>query len=164
MKHIELEVPIEDMEEADLRATFAEVMEAHESNVTEHEELTQKLDDAAEFEQQVEDLNEQISEFRAYFAQKGSEVTGISEEILAERFDPSELVEFAQKYDEEQAAEFVSEAEEAEATEEEAEVEESESVFTEKPSKAPNFSEPSETRMDAARERLAGIAGISLDE
>lgn len=167
MKQIELEVPIEDMDEADLRATFAEVMEAHESNVEEYNELSEQLDEAASFKEQVEALEEQLAEFRAYFAEKGSEVTGISEDVLAERFEPAELVEFAQKYDEQLVAEFSAEAEaEADADEEAEFSEEDEAeggIFVEKPSKAPNFADNDADRIEAAKQRLAGIGGIALD-
>lgn len=169
MRKIELEVPVEDMEEADLRATLAEVVEAHNNDVEEYDELSEQVEQAAAYSEQIEALEGQISEFRAYFAQKGSEVTGISEEVLAERFEPNELVEFAQKYDEQLAADFAAEAEaEAEEVEEEAEFsegdeEEQTSLFVEKPSKVGDFSEPEQDRLDAAKERLAGVPGISLD-
>lgn len=164
MQHIELEVPIEDMDEADLRATFAEVMEAHESNVEEYNELSEQLEAAAEYKEQVEDMEGQLSEFRAYFARKGAEVTGISEEVLAERFEPTELVEFAQKYDE-QVAEFSAEADEGDESDDaefSEEAEEGASLFVEKPSKVGDFSD-NEDRIEAARQRLAGIGGIALD-
>ncbi|MFC6717897.1 hypothetical protein ACFQGT_09680 [Natrialbaceae archaeon GCM10025810] len=161
MKKIELETPIEEMSEADLRETFSQVMEAHEENIAEFSELQEQAEQAAEYSEKIEELESDLDEAKAYFSAKASEVTNISEELLAERFSMGELVEMAGRADE-AAAEFA-EAPETDDADEEADEEAEESVFAEKPAKAPKFSADAvESRKEAARARLSNVGGLSL--
>lgn len=167
MKEIELEIPIDEMDEGDLRATFAEVMEAHEENVKEFRELEEQLDEAADYSEQVEQLEDELETAKAYFAEKGEGVTGIQKDLLVDRFALEELVQFAEKADEE-AAEFAEEADEADEDEEadfsDDEEEAEESIFADRPSKVGDFSaDQFEDRKEAAKSRLSGIGGIALD-
>ncbi len=163
MKKIELETPIEDMTEADLRETFSQVMEAHEENVAEFSEVQVEAEKAAEYAETIEELEADVEEAAGYFAQKASAVTKLNEDVLVDRFSIDELVDLAAKADEADAEaeeqEFSEETEEAEeADEEEA------SLFADKPSKAPHFSaDTMENRKEAARQRLSRLGGVSLD-
>ncbi len=157
MKKIELDTPIEDMSEADLRETFSDVMEAHEANVAEYAEVSEEAEKAAEYAETIEELEADVSEAAGYFAAKASEVTKLDTGVLVDRFSIDELVELAAQADEE-----TDEAEFSEEEDVEDEPEEDASVFAEKPSKAPVTS-AQENRRDAAKDRLSRIGGISLD-
>ena len=175
MKKIELETPIDEMSEADLRETFAQVMEAHEANTAEFAEVQEEAEKAAEYSETIEELEADIEEAAGYFARKASTVTKLNEEILVERFSIDELVDLAAEADEvAEEAEFSEEGcdvggcdgpddctdpECANFSEDEAG---EESLFADKPSKAPVTS-GEESRRDAAKSRLARIGGLSLE-
>ncbi len=157
MKKIELETPIDEMSEADLRETFSQVMEAHEENVEEFSDVQAEAEKAAEFSETIEELEADIEEAAGYFAQKASEVTKLNEDLLVERFSIDELVGLAAQADE-------TEEEEQEFSEDEDEGEDDEDVtlFADKPSKAPVVS-GEESRREAAKSRVSRIGGISVE-
>ncbi|ELY49888.1 hypothetical protein [Natronorubrum bangense] len=163
MKKIELETPIDEMSEADLRETFSQVMDAHEENITAYSELEETAGKATEYAEHIEDLESDLEAARAYFSEKASTVTNIDQELLAQRFSMGELVEMTGRADEAAEARF---SEEQEATEQEADegaVDEPETVFADKPQKSPAFSSDAlESRKEAARARLSSVGGISL--
>ncbi len=166
MKKIELETPIDEMSEADLRETFSQVMEAHEENIAAYNELEEESKEAAEYAETIEELEGDLDNARAYFSEKASTVTNIDQELLAERFSMGELVEMAGRADE-AAAEFSETCDQCETPEECEEDEEcekgDESVFADKPQKSPAFSSDAlEDRKEAARARLSSVGGISL--
>ena len=155
MKHIELETPIDEMSEADLRETFSEVMDAHDENVAEFSDVQAEAEKAAEYSETIDELEADIDEAAGYFADKASDVTGLSEDILVDRFSIDELVDLAGQADEaEPEQEFSEEADEADP-------EEGGPLFAEKPSKAPVTSE--DDRLKAAKDRLSRIDGLSFD-
>lgn len=157
MKQIELEMPVDEMGEEDLRATLSDVMAAHESNVSEYSELVSEKE-AAEAD---------VETAKAYFAAKAEAFTQLSAELLQTRFSLSELVDMAGKADESEPA-FSEDAEtvaapEAEATET---PEEPEQLFAERPQKSPAFTSDDDAMAqyaEAAKARLAHLSGIQLD-
>lgn len=156
MKQIELEMPIAEMGEEDLRATLSDVMAAHESNVSEYSELVSEKE-AAEAD---------VETAKAYFAEKAEAFTQLSAELLQTRFSLSELVDMAGKADESEPA-FSENAEPVAATEAEAETpEEPEQLFAERPQKSPAFTSDDDAMAqyaEAAKARLAHLSGIQLD-
>lgn len=164
MKKIELETPIDEMSETDLRQSFSEVMEAHEENVEEFSELKEQAEKVAEYKETVEELQADVHEASGYFARRATTVTGLNEDILVDRFSVDELVELAGKADEVEAEaleqEFSQETPEGDDDGEE----DDESLFAEKPSKAPKFSTDAlESRKEEARQRLSRLGGISVE-
>ena len=160
MKQIELETPVAEMDEADLRETFSDVMAAHEENITEYENLQSDLEDASEYSEKIDELEAEQDVAVAYFADKASEVTNISEEILGERFSVDELVEMAGEADEV----AFSEVQEGGETDETDEADEAgETVFADKEQKSPAFSQDNvDARKEAAKERLSRLGGVSF--
>jgi hypothetical protein len=128
MKHIELTESIDDMSEEDVRSTLADVMGAHDENVTEYSKLSDERD---ELETERDELRGQVDEAAAYFAERATETVNLPVETLIERFEFSEIREFAEQADD--AGRSVPETE-AEADEPEAD--ESEPTFSEKPEQA----------------------------
>lgn len=172
MKHIQLETPIEEMDDASLRATFADVMAAHEDNVSEFSTVETETE---ALEAELTEARAQVEQAKAYFAEKAAEVTSLDTDILAERFSLEELTEMAGRADQ-AALEAVTEAAEADVDEtddaefsedeagEEAETDEDEnaSVFASRPPRAPEISGDAE--LDAeARSRISGLPGLALD-
>lgn len=176
MKHIELETPIEEMEEADLRATFSEVMDAHEANVAEFADLTEKAEQAATYSEKIEELQGDLDDASAYFAEKASTVTKLSVDVLADRFSMGELVELAGQADDE-AASFSRDSDipcdtcddpagcaDDGSCKQENGGSGDESLFAEKPQKSPKFSaDVMASRKDAAKSRLSMIGGLKLE-
>jgi predicted nuclease with TOPRIM domain len=168
MKEIELSKPIDEMDDDDLRTTFAKVLEAHEENIAEFASLTEELEDATA---RAEEADETLSGAKAYFAEKASGYTRLSGEVLAARFSLDELIEMAGEADaaefaEEEASDASAEDEEAEFSEESTEETEEEDtpLFAEKPQKSPAFSADEQDAIRAAaKARLSGMAGLSLD-
>lgn len=168
MKEIELSKPIDEMDDDDLRTTFAKVLEAHEENIAEFASLTEELEAATA---RAEEADDTLTGAKAYFAEKASGYTRLSGEVLAARFSLDELIEMAGEADEaefaeEEAAEASAEDEEAEFSEESTEdAEEETSLFAEKPQKSPAFSaDEQDVIRAAAKARLSGMAGLSLDD
>lgn len=172
MKEIELSKPIDEMDDDDLRTTFAKVLEAHEENIAEFASLTEELEAATA---RAEEADETLAGAKAYFAEKASSYTRLSGEVLAARFSLDELIEMAGEAD---AAEFAEEeaeeaSESADGEEEEAAFsadsaeepeEEDTPLFAEKPQKSPAFTaDEQEAVRAAAQARLDGLAGLSLD-
>lgn len=160
MKNIELETPIDELDEADLRETFSDVMAAHEENVKEYEELQADLEDATEYSERIDELEAEKELAVEYFADKASAVTNINEDVLAKRFSVDELVEMAVEADE-QAAAF-SETEES-PKEDVADDDGDESIFADKEQKSPKFTRDNvDSRKEAARNRLQNLGGVSF--
>lgn len=158
MRQIELETPIDEMDESDLRATFSDVMDAHNENVTEFAEVQERAENADEFSARIEELEADREEAVSYFSERAAEVTNINEEILADRFSVDELVEMAGEADE-QAAEFSEEAQEGGDPDEG----DDETLFADKQQKSPAFStDDLDDRKEAARDRLDRMGGIQL--
>ncbi len=170
MKKIELETPIDEMSEADLRETFSQVMEAHEENAAEFSEVQAEAEKAAEYSETIEALEADVEEAAGYFAEKASSVTKLDSELLVDRFSIDELVELAAQADEE-AAQFSDDdcdvdgcdgPDDCVDPDDDDCADEESSVFAEKPSKAPVAS-AKEDRHAAAKSRLSRIGGLSLD-
>ncbi|MFC7192012.1 hypothetical protein ACFQL7_20895 [Halocatena marina] len=106
------------MEEGDLRSTLSDFMDKVSDNVSEFEELEEERDELAE----------KVEEATGYFAEKASEHVRLEEDLIADRFSFSEVVEMAE--DAEAATEVVEENDEDSEAE-------SESTFDDKPERAP---------------------------
>jgi hypothetical protein len=159
MRQIELETPIDKMDESDLRETFSQVMEAHNENATEFAEVKNRAEEAGDLEDRVDELEAETDTAVEYFAEKATDVTGLSTDLLQTRFSIEELVELADKADE--AKDFSQETDE---TPEEDDENGDETLFADKEQKSPAFSTDNiSDRKDAARDRLSDMGGISLD-
>jgi predicted nuclease with TOPRIM domain len=166
MKKIELSTPVEEMELDDLRTTFSEVLEAHNENIEQYSDLKESLESK---DSEIEALQADLDTSKSYFADRAQEYTNLSAEMLADRFSLTELVELADASDEAEA-EFSEEEVGAEAPVEgeeegdEGAADEGVSLFADKPSKVPEFSEDDITaRQEAVRSRLSHIGGLTLD-
>lgn len=165
MKKIELSTPIEEMELDDLRTTFSEVLAAHNENIEQYGDLKDSLESK---DSEIESLQADLDTSKSYFADRAQEYTNLSAEMLADRFSLSELVELADASDEASAEFSEEEAEEVEApVEEEGEAEEEAdepSLFADKPSKVPSFSEDDMAERQAAvAARLSSLGGLSFE-
>jgi predicted nuclease with TOPRIM domain len=163
MKKIELSTPVEEMELDDLRTTFSEVLAAHNENIEQYGDLKDSLESK---DSEIESLQADLDTSKSYFADRAQEYTNLSAEMLADRFSLSELVELADASDEASAEFSEEEAEEVEApVEEEAEEEADEpSLFADKPSKVPSFSEDDMAERQAAvAARLSSLGGLSFE-
>jgi hypothetical protein len=154
MKKIELETPVEEMNEQDLRATLAEVMVAHEANVAEYAEIESERTTLTE---QVETLTAQVEEASAYFAARAAEYVNLPAEKIAEKFEFSEIREMADEADAAAAATFSStdgeaDIEDTDAADADADAEAARK-FSEKPERA-EVGEPTNRVREMARSDL----------
>lgn len=155
MKHITIDTPIDEMDEDSLRATFSDVMAAHEENVTEMETLTA---DFADLEETLEGEREKTATVAGYFAEKATEVTSLDTDLLVDRFSLDELMGMAARADE-QAAEFTEESveDDVDGADEDA------TIFADREDRAPITEETQADFSDEARGRLSRIPGLSFD-
>ncbi|QCC48093.1 hypothetical protein [Halobellus limi] len=168
MKKISIDTPVEDMDEESLRATFTDVLAAHEENVTEFETETTKF---SELESELEAEREKTAEVSAYFAEKATAVTSLDTDLLVDRFSLEELMGMAARADEEAAAAAASASEsESEFDDgEEADVDggddadEDVTIFAERRDRAPITDEEQAAFTDEARSRLSRIPGLTFD-
>ena len=150
MKKIELETPVEEMNEQDLRATLAEVMVAHEANVAEYAEIESERTTLSE---QVETLTAQVEEASAYFAARAAEHVNLPAEKIAEKFEFSEIREMAEEADA-AAATFSSTEGEVDIEETDADADaDAARKFSEKPERA-EVGEPTNRVREMARSDL----------
>jgi chromosome segregation ATPase len=163
MKSIEIDTPIEEMDDESLRATFSAVLEAHNENVAEYATFSARVE---ELESENERLAGQVEQAKAHFAASASELTTLDADLLAARFSLDELIEMAGK-----AAQFAQEAVEADAEEEapeadaegEAAEEGAETVFADRPDRAPVPTDADAKFRQAARDRLKNIPGLAFE-
>ena len=158
MKKITIDTPVEDMDEESLRATFADVLAAHEENVAEFEAQKESF---SETEADLAAEREKTAEVSAYFAEKATDVTNLDTELLVDRFSLDELMGMAARADE-QAAEIEAESEftEEEATEE---AEEDVTIFAERRDRAPISDEEKAAFTEEAHSRLSRIPGLTFE-
>lgn len=159
MKNIELDTPIAEMDEDSLRATFADVMAAHEENIAEYDALSEQFSD---LEADLEAEQETVGEAATYFAEKAESVTTLDADLLVDRFNIGELIGMAARADEQ--AEEQAEAEFAEEDEGDEEGEEGveANMFADRPDRAPTGGEAADYS-EEAKSRLARIPGLALD-
>jgi hypothetical protein len=94
MKHIELTQPIDEMDDEDLRATFADVMTAHAANVEEFEALETKFSEA---EARAESAESDRDEAATYFAAQAAQSVNLPAETILDKFEFSEIRELAEQ-------------------------------------------------------------------
>lgn len=156
MREIELETQIDEMDEDDLRETFSQVMDAHTDNIEEFSEIRERAD-------RVDEVEENLEIAVDYFSEKATDVTNLSEELLASRFSVEELAEMAEKADE--AQEFV-EDEDGDGDGDDGgdggSADVNDSIFSEQEQKSGNFSGNVDDRKEQAKERLTNVNGLSL--
>lgn len=149
---ISLDTPVEDMDEASLRVTLSDVMEAHEANYAANEEREAEFSALSEDLEAAESL---VGEAKSAFAKKAADYTNIDEETLVDRFELSELVSFAEEAQDGEV-EFSEEDPEGEEADEEVE-------FSDKPPKAPEIPEGGADYSEKAAARLDRVPGLVLD-
>jgi predicted nuclease with TOPRIM domain len=155
MKNIELETPIEELSDDDVRATLADVMTAHAENVAEYSALSDERD---ELTAERDELSEQVNEAAAYFAERATETVNLPAETLVERFTFSEIREMAEQADEASATQFSSEEGDVDGTEAD-EADEPETKFSDKPEQATVGGDQSPARSQARADLSAMFGG-----
>jgi len=157
MEVFEFNKDVDEMSEKELKATVRDFQERHNEQVQEAGE-TEEL--VSEYSEKIDELEAEQDVAVAYFADKASEVTNISEEILSARFSVDELVEMAGEADEVAFSE-VQQGGETDETDEADEADET--VFADKEQKSPAFSQDNvDARKEAAKERLSRLGGVSF--
>ena len=164
MYEFDVNEPVEDMEEDDLRSTLDEFMEKHEENVADYHEVESERD---EFSEKVEDLEGTVAEYsetEGTLVAKFAEVVAAETEMfdadeVAERFSLGELIG---KADAMGAFSLATERPEGEAGGEGAEGEGN--TFDEKPDRAPTGSGGSgaggSSFADSAEDDLNAVLGL----
>lgn len=146
---ISLDTPVEDMDEASLRVTLGDVMEAHEANYAAAEARDAEF---SELSEELEAAQAQVDEAKSAFASQAADYTNIDEDTLVDRFSLDELVEFAQDADDGET-EFS----------EEDETDDGSVEFSEKPPKAPEIPEGGADYSEKAEARLDRVPGLVLE-
>jgi hypothetical protein len=163
MKKITIDTPVEDMDEESLRATFADVLAAHEENVAEFEAQKESF---SEIEADLEAEREKTAEVSAYFAEKATDVTNLDTELLVDRFSLDELMGMAARADE-QAADAASEFDDGEvdvdADAGTDDGEEDVTIFAERRDRAPISDEEKAAFTEEAHSRLSRIPGLTFE-
>lgn len=164
MHEFDINEPVEDMDEGDLRSTLDEFMEKHEENVSDYQEVESERD---EFSEKVEGLEDEVAEYsetEGTLAEKFAEVvaaetTMFDADEVAERFSLGELLS---KADAMGAFSLATETPEEGADNEGAEGEGN--TFDEKPDRAPTGSGGSgaggSSFADSAEDDLNAILGL----
>jgi hypothetical protein len=118
---LELSKDISAMSEEEAKETLSDFMEAHQTNRTVYDELQTELTETeAEYTEKLEAKEERIAEFREDKAKEAAEHVELPADLIAERFEYSEIVQ------------IIDEAEEAETeySEDETEEDEDENLTT----------------------------------
>lgn len=114
---LDIQKDVDEMDESELRKTLSDFMEQHKKNTEAHDELraewSEKVEDR---EEEIEALEGRLSEFKQRRAEEAAEYTNVPADILAERFEFSELDQIIEEAEE--SGEF-SEEEEDETEESE---------------------------------------------
>lgn len=148
---VDLDTDIPEMEGDEAKETLSEFMKVHKENRQAYDErVTEAEETASEYQEELEDKEELISDFKEERAEKAAEYVSMPAELLADRFDFSEL---------DQIIEEAEEAEEGEETEfdDETPDEEDDSLttFSEQPEKGEWENDNRAKYRDRAKERLA---------
>lgn len=115
---LELNKDIADMEADEARETLSDFMEAHQKNRTVYDELqTEFSETKEEYEDKLDGRDERIAEFKEQRAEEASQYVNMPAELLADRFDFSELDQIIEEA-EEADAEFAEEGGEPEEEDE----------------------------------------------
>lgn len=124
---LELNKDITAMDADEAKETLSEFMEAHKTNESAYDELSNELSETeAEFSEKLEEKEKRIEEFKYEYAEEASDYVNIPTDIVAERFSFSEIEQII-----EEGAEFSEETDEAEEAEEDEPI----TTFSEKPEK-----------------------------
>jgi hypothetical protein len=97
MHEFDINEPVEDMDEGDLRSTLDEFMEKHEENVADYQEIESERDD---FGEKVETLEDEVSGFQeteGTLAEKFAEIVAAESDLfdaeeVSDRFSLTELI------------------------------------------------------------------------
>lgn len=112
---LDLNKDVSEMEDGEARETLVDFVEAHQKNRTAYDELQSELDEVeTEYKEKLEEKKELISEFKQKRAEKASEYVNIPSNLVAERFEFSEIEQII-----EEGSEFADESEDETAEEEE---------------------------------------------
>lgn len=164
MHEFDIDEPVEEMDEGDLRSTLDEFMQKHEQNVEDYREVESERD---QFSEKVESLEGEIEDFAATedtlsekFAQVVADETPMFDaEEVGDRFSLGELVE---KADAMGAFSLATESPEADADPDGGDGEDT--TFDEKPDRAPTGSGGSgadgSSFADEAEDDLNSILGL----
>lgn len=104
---LDLSKDVSNMEEGEARETLVDFVEAHQKNRTAYDELQDELSEVeTEYEDKIEDREEVIAEFKKERAEEAAEYVNIPADLVAERFEFSEIEQII-----EEGAEFSEEGE-----------------------------------------------------
>ena len=124
---LDLSKPVEEMEADEARETLTDFMEAHRSNQDAYDAVQSEVDEIeAEYSEQIEDYEKMLTEFREDKAEEAAEHVNMPADLLADRFEYSELEQII-----EDGEEFSEEPEDDEGDEEETSL----TTFSDKPQK-----------------------------
>lgn len=94
MKQIEFKKNLDEMNDAELRATLREFRTEYSEAQEDYEDLENKVDDLQEFQEKYEEVEEKVEtleDLHPKFAELASEVKELDTEILEEKFSTDEL-------------------------------------------------------------------------
>lgn len=95
---LDLSKPVQEMEADEARETLSDFMDAHRANQDAYDTLRGDLEEVeAEYKEQIEDYEETIADFREQKAQEAAEYVKMPADLLADRFDYSELEEIIEE-------------------------------------------------------------------
>ncbi|MFC6953773.1 hypothetical protein [Halorubellus litoreus] len=159
--NLSFETAIDEMDEDELRATLTEFAEKHEANQAAFNDLVEALDGVGNDgkEAEFEALQEEVSAFKAQFAEALAERVPLTVEELAE-FSLSRLYEMDEQT-EEAPADLPADDD---PVDDPADDDTPSFMKESKPSKAGDFSaDDYDSAVEKARGSLQGIPGLSFD-
>lgn len=144
MQEIEFNKSLDEMNEAELRATFRDFKGTYEDGKAEYDEFSQKVEDLSEYKEKYEDVEgdvEAIRELEPKFASMFAEMKDLDEEVVQDKFDVSEVVE---------------ELEEADAFQLEIDTDDDDSEFSEREQKSKNTNKDTSDHQDRIDRFMSG--------
>lgn len=89
---LDLSKPVEEMEADEARETLTDFMDAHRSNQDAYDAVQSEMDDIeTEYSEQIEEYEQMVAEFREDKAEEAAEYVNMPADLLASRFEYSEL-------------------------------------------------------------------------
>lgn len=111
-----IEKDVDEMEESELRETLSDFMEEHTKNKEAYDSLrTEFQDELDEKDERIEDLESRVSEFKQDKAEEAAEHVKMPADVLAERFEFSELEQIIEEAEEFSEDDETTEGEESES-------------------------------------------------
>lgn len=146
---LDLKKDIADMDGEEAKKTLTEFMEAHKKNQTAYDAVVEEREEVeSDYQEQLEEYEEKMAEFRQKRAEEASEYVNMPADLIAERFEYSEIEQIIAEAEE--SAEFTEE----EPTDEDDEDDDRLTTFSEKEQKG---------RLEGDGGRASGSRDRALD-